>query len=77
MTKCICKFDIPGLCVSVCSPTQIIQCVCVCVCVRTLRAALAEFLAEVLGGDTWAGGVTWLPGVVTWLVVVHVIGGAI
>ena len=43
----------------------------------TFRAALAELFTEVLGGDAGTGGVTGLPGVVTWLVVVHVIGRAI
>ena len=43
----------------------------------TFRAALAELFTEVLSCDTGAGGVTWLPRVVTWLVVVHVIGRAV
>ena len=43
----------------------------------TLRAALAKFLAEVLSGDAGTGGVAGLPRVVTWLVVIHVIGRAI
>lgn len=45
--------------------------------VLTLRAALAEFLTEVLSGDAGAGGVTGLVGVVTWLVVIHVVGRTI
>ena len=54
-------------------------CVCVCVCVcseepLTLVVTLAEFLAEVLGHHAGAGAVTWVLRVVTWLVVIHLIG---
>lgn len=45
--------------------------------ILTLRAALAELLAKVLSSDTWAGAVTWLSWVVTWLVVIDMVGGAI
>lgn len=41
--------------------------------VLTLRAALAEFLAEVLCGNTGAGAVAGLAGVIARLVVVHVV----
>lgn len=44
------------------------------VSVLTLRAALTKLLAEVLSGDARTRGVAGLPGVVTWLVVIHVIG---
>lgn len=47
------------------------------VCVLTLRAALAKLLTEVLRGDAGTRGVTGLPRVVTWLVIIHVIGRAI
>lgn len=43
----------------------------------TLRAALAKFLAEVLSGDAGTGGVAGLPRVITWLVIIHVIGRTI
>lgn len=42
--------------------------------VLTFRAALAEFFTEVLSRDTGTRGVTRLPWVVTWLVIIHVIG---
>lgn len=45
--------------------------------VLTLRAALAELLTKVLSSDAGTGGVTRLPWVVTWLVIIHVIGRAI
>lgn len=35
---------------------------------------LAELLTEILGHYTRAGAVTWVVGVVTWLIVVHLIG---
>lgn len=43
----------------------------------TFWAALAELFTEVLSSDAGTGRVTWLPWVVTWLVVVHVIGWAV
>lgn len=46
-------------------------------CVLTLRAALAELLAEVLSGDAGTGGVAGLPRVVTRLVVIDVVGRAV
>ncbi len=47
------------------------------VCVLTLRAALAKLLAEVLSGDAGTRGVTGLPRVVAWLVIIHMIGRAV
>lgn len=47
------------------------------VCVLTFRATLAKFLTEVLGSDAGARAVTRLARVVTRLIVVHMIGGAI
>lgn len=52
-------------------------CVCASAHELTLRAALTELLAEVLRSDTRTRRVTWLPGVVTRLVVVHVVGRAV
>lgn len=43
----------------------------------TLLLALAELLTEILGYHTWAGAVTRVVRVVTWLVVVHLIGWVI
>lgn len=40
----------------------------------TLMLALTELLTEILGHHTRAGAVAWMVGVVTWLVVVHLIG---
>lgn len=47
------------------------------VCVLTLRATLAELFTEVLSGDAGTGGVTGLPWMVTWLVIIHMIGRTI
>lgn len=43
----------------------------------TLVLTLAELLTEILGHHTGTGAVTWVVRVVTWLVVVHLIGQVI
>lgn len=43
----------------------------------TLKLTLAELLTEILGHHTRAGAVTRVVRVVTWLVVVHLIGRVI
>lgn len=43
----------------------------------TLMLTLAELLTKILGHYTRAGAVTWVVGVVTWLIVVHLIGWVI
>lgn len=40
----------------------------------TFELALAKLLTEILGHHTRAGAVAWMVGVITWLVVVHLIG---
>lgn len=42
--------------------------------VLALMLTLAELLTKILGHYTRAGAVTWVVGVVTWLIVVHLIG---
>lgn len=46
-------------------------------CLLTLGAALAKLLAEILSSDAGTRRVAGLPRVVTWLVIIHVIGRAI
>lgn len=42
--------------------------------ILTLTITLAEFLTEVLCDHTWAGAVTRVLRVITWLIIVHLIG---
>ncbi len=43
----------------------------------TFLLALAKLLTEILGHHARAGAVAWMIGVITWLVVVHLIGRVI
>lgn len=67
-----CILELVCFCMSI---FDVFACVCMFICVElTLAITLAEFLTKVLCHHTWTGAITWVLRVVTWLIIVHLIG---